>query len=93
MKTDYPISKRAISLINDAIKLAAYRNLVAHNPLNLNMFEAENGEYESRSVIRSLRNDEHYIDYETMIEVTSATQDVAGELYDITQHLWASDGE
>jgi hypothetical protein len=84
----HPPAQRAISLLNDAIRLAKYRNLIAHNPLSLDMFEDQSGDYKTRTAIRSLRDNETTIDYETLLDVVEAAELIEDELYVYTQHLW-----
>ena len=40
--------------------LATTRNLIAHNPLVLDIYESPDGDYKLDSRIRSLRNEKHY---------------------------------
>ena len=82
-------STKAIRLLNESIKLAEYRNLVAHNPLNIGAYtENSEDDIRFRLVIGSLRNPEKLITLAELQEVTEAAESVAAELHDIIHYLW-----
>jgi len=83
-----PGAKRAIQLLNQAIKLAEYRNLVAHNPLTIGAYTDEMGDIQFRLVVSSLRNHKKSIALSDLQEVAEATECVAAELHNTIYDLW-----
>jgi hypothetical protein len=82
--------KQTVRLLNESIKLATYRNLVAHNPLNVGPF-SQDGEIYFRLVIVSLKNHEKYVAFSELNEVAESSEYVALQLHELVHELWTSD--
>ena len=86
-------------LVKRAKRLADTRNLIAHNPVMLDMYVRSENEQEvdvdSEWTIRSARNDDHVITIEELREFVAEVEDVAAELWGAflrhtgtADHLW-----
>jgi len=67
------------TLFKQVNALSKTRNLVAHNPLVLDIYEKPDGDYMVDSKIRSLRNEKHYSLNEIQ-EFAQKAEDLGGEL-------------
>lgn len=85
---EHRASKRAVRLINESIKLAACRNLVAHNQLNIGAYP-EGHDLKFRLVIASLRDGKKYITFSELTELAEAAENVASELHDTVNAIWS----
>lgn len=83
--------KQTVSLLNESMKLATYRNLVAHNPLNIGPFQ-QDGKINFRLVIISLRNHEKHVVFSELNEAADSSEYVASQLHELVHELWTTDG-
>ncbi len=81
----YPESKRAMFLINEAVKRAKVRNLVAHNPLNI---VPNNDLSDFHLAIGSLRNHEIHISEQELRTAMEEIEQIAAELHNIVNYIW-----
>lgn len=84
----FPESKRAIYLINEAVKRAKARNLVAHNPLNIAPYNDSNNNIEFHLIIGSLRNHQVHIAEAELTNIMEEIEQIASELHDIVNRIW-----
>ena len=75
-------------LLKQASRLAEQRNLIAHNPLSLDIYTSDVGEHSIRESIRSLRNSEKGISFEQLVEIRYQTEALVIEIYDSQSKLF-----
>jgi len=90
-KLDKANSKKLINLLNECIKLAKKRNLIAHNPFNLSFYDTKDG-LGFRLEIVSLRNNDIFLEIGELESLVNKAEKYADELYvvgtDITFGLY-----
>lgn len=69
-------------LLIEAKNSSQMRNLIAHNPLALEIYANHKGAVEYRHVIASLKNDMHYFDKVKLADFSKSAQKLATELLD-----------
>lgn len=79
---DVRLQKRVSNCLNRVIKLAKKRNLVAHNPLYMDLYSDAEGEFYSVPVIRSMR------DLNIHIPLNELEQEIL-EAKNINTDLWS----
>lgn len=77
----------AIELMNSAKKLAETRNLVAHNPLSMNIYQESDGRIRLAEEISHHTNDERRLSYEELVASALEAQLLVGELTVVMHQL------
>jgi hypothetical protein len=77
-----------INLLNEALCLAKTRNLIAHNPLTLGIYEEE-GNYSYRQEIIALHKDE-VLTLDDVQRCAHRAELLAGDLYGVTASVFAA---
>ncbi|MES9831141.1 MAG: hypothetical protein ABW139_02770 [Candidatus Thiodiazotropha sp. DIVDIV] len=72
--------RRVDHTLSESIQLAHQRNLVAHNPLYLDVYSDEKGNFTLVPTIRSLRDDEKHISLEGLINLNAKASKLSSEL-------------
>ena len=73
---------RLALLLRKAKELAEHRNLIAHNPLVLDLYASEEGETTIRESIRSLRNEDKVLTFAQLVELRAQCESLVTELYE-----------
>jgi hypothetical protein len=73
---------RLALLLRRAKELAEHRNLIAHNPLGLDLYVTEEGEKTVRESIRSLRNKDKVLTFAQLVELRAQCESLVTELFD-----------
>jgi hypothetical protein len=68
-------------LLSQARALAEERNLIVHNPLVLDVYEAENGGYDFQQSIQSIRRAEKRLSFEDLAKLREKAERLTTELY------------
>ncbi|MCG8093084.1 MAG: hypothetical protein JAZ17_05550 [Candidatus Thiodiazotropha endolucinida] len=79
-KLNKDLIKRVDNALSESIQLAHQRNLVAHNPLYLDVYSDEKGNFTLVPTIRSLRDDEKHISLEDLINLNTKASKLSSEL-------------
>lgn len=69
--------------LEKVIKLAHSRNLVAHNPLYMDIFSDEYGNFALAPSIRSLRDNKKHISFEGLKSLNEDAKDISRDLYEM----------
>ena len=83
-------TNKIIPLLKKAKKLAEKRNILAHNPMSLDIYENEEGEiFKFKEVIKSLKNEKQYIhfcDLETLYkDISAITPEMSNEYHKLEE--------
>lgn len=73
---------RLAVLLRRAKELSEQRNMIAHNPLGLDVYVSEKGEPSVLESIRSLRHKNKTMTYEQLVQLRTHCEDLATELYE-----------
>lgn len=74
------LKRRLVRMLNRTIKLAHSRNLVAHNPLYMDVYADVQGNFVLVPSIRSLRNSEKHVSIEELAAVVEEARELEAEL-------------
>lgn len=82
---DEPWKSKFKTLLNEIILLAQYRNLVAHNPLFMDVYLTDEGEIMSFPVIQSLRDNRKRINLDELVQHISSAQQICNQMTQIVR--------
>ena len=74
------LRKKVSRILNETIKLAHSRNLVAHNPLYLDVYSDAEGDFKNTLSIRSLRDMEKHISLDSLTSLAEKAMRLESEL-------------
>ncbi len=66
--------------LTEAKDLAETRNLIAHNPLVLDIYATDDDDYSFKEKIMSLRNSEKHIKYGQLVEFADKSEELSTRL-------------
>lgn len=73
--------ERFVALLQRAKDLAKKRNLLAHNPLMLNVYVNEENDFRMQETVASLRDERKHMTYEELKSLALEAEDLASQLY------------
>lgn len=68
-------------LLNQAFSMSDKRNLIAHNPLALEVYEDSEGNYEFAEIIASLRNEKNTISFDGIKQLAVESSELSEALH------------
>lgn len=80
---DANLKKTVRRILNDVIKFTHTRNLVAHSPLSMDIFDDDEGAIIPPPVIRSLKNSEFHISFNELASKVDEGKSLNSKLFDI----------
>ena len=87
-KFDARDSNKMVSLLGRVKHLAKKRNLIAHNPMSLDIYENEQGKITGlKEVIRSEIDDSKYVHYDELNELYNEITEIVPKLLSEYSHL------
>jgi len=73
--------RQLVHALNEAIKLAVDRNMVAHNPLHLGMYTSDAGGIDFRLEVFSLRDSSIVMSLDKLSQIANTANELAGALH------------
>lgn len=79
--------KRARRVLNDAIKLARRRNLIAHNPLYMDIYTDGEAVFIAGPTIRSLRGSDEHISLDGLKQLIVEAKQIEEDLWGLVEEV------
>ena len=80
-KLSEPNKREFIDNLKKVKKLAEKRNLIAHNPLVLQLFDNETGQDVFREIILSVKNERMHIEFDELMVVSQEAEKLSSSLH------------